>query len=353
MSVKVWETLDRWTLFISSITEGLGFICAEERCHDNKDRLWNDTLYQSDVERRKTNQLQFNEEWNGGKWKCEWKCVITCCTLVCSCSLLIERREWALQIHYFQYISQTHTLDLFAIDGSSFVCQIKSDSFVVWERPWRPGGLKKQQPTTTVFDWWWASEQHKCGFTWPLGLCTLDYIHKANGRKFLSFDLCFRCWMGDNLFPSRRLISRSALVRFSNNTQVNQSHKTDNDGRTIWEDNVLPRRPTENSPSTSWNNWSSRKSNLTPPGPALFYRVGRFYSSAILMSYLPLISVCSAALSDKGLAGKQLEAAHWHDLVVSFSTNARATLFPSTPVPEPLREHTAPEMIAISLLSGI
>lgn len=187
---------------------------------------------------------------------------------------------------------------------------------------------KKQQPTTTVFDWWWASEQHKCGFTWPLGLCTLHYIHKANGRKFLSFDLCFRCWMGDNLFPSRRLISRSAPVRFSNNTQVNQSHETDNDGRTILEDNVLPRRPTDNSPSTSWNNWSSRKSNLTPPGPALFYRVGRFYSSAILMSYLPLISVCSAALSDKGLAGKQLEAAHWHDLVVSFSTNARATLFP-------------------------
>lgn len=136
---------DRWTLFISSSTEGLGFICAEERCHDNKDRLWNDTLYQSDVERRKTNQLQFNEEWNGGKWKCEWKCVITCCTLVCSHSLLIEGREWALQIHYFQYIShsQTHVLDLFAIDGSSFVCQIKSDSFVVCARPRRPGGVKK------------------------------------------------------------------------------------------------------------------------------------------------------------------------------------------------------------------
>lgn len=99
---------DRWTLFISSSTEGLGFICAEERCHDNKDRLWNDTLYQTDVERRKTNQLQFNEEWNRGKWKCEWKCVITCCTLVCSCSLLIEGREWALQIHYFQYISHSH-----------------------------------------------------------------------------------------------------------------------------------------------------------------------------------------------------------------------------------------------------
>lgn len=98
---------DRWTLFISSSTEGLWFIFAEERCHDNKDRLWNDTLYQSDVERRKTNQLQFNEEWNGGKWKCEWKCVITCCTLVCACSLLIEGREWALQIHYFQYISHT------------------------------------------------------------------------------------------------------------------------------------------------------------------------------------------------------------------------------------------------------
>ncbi len=99
---------DRWTLFISSSTDGLGFICAEERCHDNKDRLGNDTLYQSDVERRETNQLQFNEEWNGRKWKCEWKCVITCCTLVCSCSLLIEGREWALQIHYFLYISHTH-----------------------------------------------------------------------------------------------------------------------------------------------------------------------------------------------------------------------------------------------------
>jgi len=63
------------------------------------------------------------------------------------------------------HLSQTHTLDLFAIDGSSFVCQIKSDSFVVCARPRKPSEVK------IVFDWWcWASEQHKCGFTWPLGL---------------------------------------------------------------------------------------------------------------------------------------------------------------------------------------
>jgi len=53
------------------------------------------------------------------------------------------------------------------------------------------------------------------------------------------------------------------------------------------------------------------------------------------MSYLPLISVCSAALSDKGLAGKQLEAAHWHDLLVSFSHHT----VPTESNPEPFREH--------------
>lgn len=61
-----------------------------------------------------------------------------------------------------------------------------------------------------VFDCQRASEQHECWLTWPLALCALDCIHKANGRSLLPFGLCFRYFRsmnGDNLLPSHRLIS--------------------------------------------------------------------------------------------------------------------------------------------------
>lgn len=137
---------DRWAHIHRLLRTGPRIICAEERCHDNKDRLWNDTLYQSDVERRKTNQLQFNEEWNWGKWKRKWKCVITCCTIVCACSLLIEAKEWALQIHYFQYIPQTHSYTCY---WWQFICLPNQIRLIY--------GLCETVKPLRSFDWLWAS----------------------------------------------------------------------------------------------------------------------------------------------------------------------------------------------------
>lgn len=127
---------DRWAHIHRLLRTGPRIICAEERCHDNKDRLWNDTLYQSDVERRKTNQLQFNEEWNWGKWKRKWKCVITCCTIVCACSLLIEAKEsnslfsvhltntlihmLLMAVHLFAKSNQTHLWFVWDREASTF-----------------------------------------------------------------------------------------------------------------------------------------------------------------------------------------------------------------------------------------
>jgi len=81
------------------------------------------------------------------------------------------------------HLSQTHMLDLFAIDGSSFVCQIKSDSFVVCARPRKPSEVKNS--------FWLVVLGIRTTQMW---VYMATGFEEAIGRLSLSFDLGFRCF---------------------------------------------------------------------------------------------------------------------------------------------------------------
>lgn len=124
-------------------------------------------------------------------------------------------------------------------------------------------------------------------------------------------------------------------MRFSNNTQVNESHEIDNDAGTIREDNahISPRRPqkglrkTQRAPLEIIGHLERVISH--PPARFSFTEFGDFIALPYLWAIFLWSVFARRHCQIKDSLANSFKLRLWHDLVVSFSTNARVTLFPN------------------------